>query len=42
VPDEDGDGYGACTAVAGKISHCDWCLLYTEYTGEDGVPCEQS
>jgi len=42
VPDEDGDGYGACTAVAGKIHPCDWCLLYTEYTGEDGVPCEQA
>ena len=41
VPDADDDGYGACTAVAGKIHPCDWCLMYTEYTGEDGVPCEQ-
>jgi len=41
VPDQDGDGFGACTTVAGKIHPCDWCLLYTEYSGEGGVPCEQ-
>ena len=41
VPDQDDDGFGACTAVAGRIHPCDWCLLYTEYTGDDGVQCEQ-
>ncbi|AZH25954.1 high-potential iron-sulfur protein [Haloplanus aerogenes] len=42
VPDENGDGYGACTSVAGKIHPCDWCLLYTEYSGGDWEnPCEQ-
>lgn len=41
VPDQNDDGFGACTSVAGKIHPCDWCLLYTEYSGDDGVPCEQ-
>ena len=41
VPDEDGDGYGACTAVAGKIHRCDWCLMFNEYTGDGGIPCQQ-
>lgn len=40
VLDEDGDGFGACTTVAGKIHPCDWCLLYTEYSGDDAVTCE--
>lgn len=41
VPDQDGDGFGACTTVAGKIHPCDWCLLYSEYSGEGGIECEQ-
>lgn len=42
VPDQDGDGFGACTSVAGKIHPCDWCLLYAEYSGDDwDNPCEQ-
>lgn len=40
VPDQNGDGFGACTTVAGKIHPCDWCVLYTEYSGGEGVPCE--
>jgi hypothetical protein len=40
VPDQDGDGFGACTTVAGKIHPCDWCLLYSEYSGEGGVECQ--
>jgi hypothetical protein len=40
VPDEDGDGYGACLLVAGKIHPCDWCALYEgPYEGDDAVPC---
>lgn len=40
VPDQNDDGFGACTSVAGLIHPCDWCLLYTEHSGE-GVQCEQ-
>lgn len=40
VPDENGDGYGACTMVEGTIHPCDFCILYTEYTGEGNVPCK--
>jgi hypothetical protein len=40
VPDQNDDGFGACTTVAGKIHPCDWCLLYTEYSEGEGVPCE--
>lgn len=40
VPDQNDDGFGACTVVAGKINPCDWCLLYSEYSGDDGIPCE--
>lgn len=39
VPDETGDGYGACTIVSGTIHPCDWCQLWVEFDG-DGVPCE--
>jgi hypothetical protein len=41
VPDQNDDGFGACTAVAGKIHPCDWCLIYAEYSGGDGIPCQQ-
>lgn len=41
VPDQDNDGFGACTTVEGKIHPCDWCLLYTEYSGDDGISCDQ-
>ena len=41
VPDEDGDGFGACTAVKGKIHTCDYCALWSSYTGDDSVPCEE-
>ncbi|MEF8772390.1 hypothetical protein [Halodesulfurarchaeum sp.] len=40
VPDEDGDGYGACLKVAGKIHPCDWCALYVgPYEGDDVASC---
>lgn len=40
VPDQDGDGFGACLLVDGKIHHCDWCELYVGPYEEDGaVPC---
>lgn len=39
VPDQNGDGFGACLSVAGKIHPCDWCVLYTEHTGEGVVSC---
>lgn len=42
VPDENGDGFGACAVVAGKIHPCDWCNLYTEYTGEGAVECAKA
>jgi hypothetical protein len=41
VPDQNGDGFGACASVAGKIHPCDWCLLYSEYSGET-VSCGQA
>lgn len=40
VPDQDDDGFGACTDVRGKIHPCDSCARYQEYDG-DAVPCEQ-
>ncbi|MFC7045622.1 hypothetical protein ACFQH6_09585 [Halobacteriaceae archaeon GCM10025711] len=40
VPDQDGDGFGACSSVKGKIHPCDFCILYTEYDG-DPVSCSQ-
>lgn len=40
VPDQDGDGFGACVSVAGKIHACDYCNLYSPYNGDDAVPCE--
>lgn len=40
VPDEDGDGFGACLKVAGKIHPCDWCALYVgPYEGDDVATC---
>lgn len=39
VPDQNGDGFGACLSVKGKIHPCDWCILYTEHSGEGVVPC---
>lgn len=40
VPDENGDGFGACLKVAGKINPCDWCALYAgPYEGDDAVSC---
>lgn len=39
VPDQNGDGFGACLSVEGKIHPCDWCLLYTEHSGEGAVSC---
>lgn len=39
VPDRNGDGYGACVSVRGTIHRCDFCDLYSPYTGEDAVPC---
>lgn len=40
VPDQDDDGFGACTLVKGKIHHCDWCNAYSPYDGDDSIPCE--
>ncbi|MFB6113816.1 MAG: hypothetical protein ABEJ58_06905 [Halodesulfurarchaeum sp.] len=40
VPDQSGDGFGACVEVQGSIHPCDECGRWTEYTGEDAVPCE--
>lgn len=42
VPDRDGDGYGACINVAGKIHPCDWCRLYTRQSGEQVISCAQA
>ena len=39
VPDQDGDGFGACLLVKGKIHHCDYCNLWSSYTGDDVVEC---
>lgn len=40
VPDQDGDGFGACLKVAGKIHPCDSCALYDgPYEGDDAVSC---
>ncbi|MFB6099629.1 MAG: hypothetical protein ABEK84_11060 [Salinibacter sp.] len=41
VPDQDGDGFGACASVKGKIHPCDWCVLYTEYSGKGVASCAQ-
>ena len=40
VPDQTGDGFGACYLVDGKIHPCDYCILWVEYDGDDPVPCE--
>jgi hypothetical protein len=40
VPDQTGDGFGACYLVDGKIHPCDYCILWVEYEGDDAVPCE--
>lgn len=42
VPDENGDGFGACTLVEGKIHHCDFCILFSKHTGEGSIPCKQA
>lgn len=42
VPDQNGDGFGACLSVQGKIHPCDWCVLYTEHSGEGAVSCAQA
>lgn len=40
VPDGDGDGFGACVTVAGKIHPCDHCNYWGPYQGDDTIPCE--
>lgn len=40
VPDADGDGFGACSVVKGKIHACDYCNLYSTYSGDDVVTCD--
>ncbi|MFB6133840.1 MAG: hypothetical protein ABEJ55_02520 [Halanaeroarchaeum sp.] len=40
VPDEDGDGFGACALVEGTIHRCDYCTLHSLYEGDDAVSCE--
>lgn len=42
VPDQNGDGFGACTWVKRKIHPCDFCPLFAEYGGEDTVSCPQA
>lgn len=42
VPDQNGDGFGACLSIEGKIHPCDWCVLYTEHSGEGVVSCAQA
>lgn len=42
VPDQNGDGFGACASVEGTIHPCDFCLLYTEHDGEGTVDCPQA
>lgn len=42
VPDQNGDGFGACLSVQGKIHPCDWCVLYTEHPGEGVVSCARA
>lgn len=39
VPDKDGDGFGACTMVEGKIHPCDFCILFSKHSGDNTVPC---
>ncbi|MFB6114117.1 MAG: high-potential iron-sulfur protein [Halodesulfurarchaeum sp.] len=39
VPDQNGDGYGACTLVQGTIHACDWCSLWSSFGGENTIPC---
>lgn len=39
VPDQNDDGFGACTNVDGKIHPCDYCILYTQSGSEDAVAC---
>lgn len=41
VPDANDDGFGACTSVAGKIHPCDYCIIYTEHTGDNTVACNE-
>lgn len=41
VPDQNDDGFGACVTVEGKIHPCDYCILFTEYNGDDAATCEQ-
>ncbi|MEF8796805.1 MAG: hypothetical protein V5A48_10140 [Salinivenus sp.] len=42
VPDQNDDGFGACLSVKGKIHPCDWCVLYSEHSGEGVVSCAQA
>lgn len=41
VPDQNGDGFGACTEVKGKIHPCDECGRWSEYSGEP-VSCDKA
>ncbi|RJX43980.1 hypothetical protein DM826_04695 [Halonotius aquaticus] len=33
VPDQNGDGMGACTLVSGQIDPEGWCISYAAYNG---------
>ena len=33
VPDQNGDGMGACTLIAGQIDPEGWCISYAVYNG---------
>lgn len=33
VPDQDGDGMGACTLLSGEVDPEGWCISYAVYTG---------
>lgn len=39
VPDANGDGFGACVTVSGKIHPSDYCSYWGPYEGDDAVPC---
>lgn len=42
VPDQNGDEFGACTDVKGKIHPCDSCGRFEAYEGSDAVSCEEA
>lgn len=33
VPDQNGDGMGACTLISGQVDPAGWCISYAAYNG---------